>query len=72
MKKDKQELEIKLKEEKKEKQELEIKLNEVLKLSSQQSNQIKSLKFIAITNNSSQSAYFSKMAEFTIMFVFRL
>ena len=53
------------KEIKKEKQELEIKLSEVLKLSSQQSNQIKSLKFIAISSNRSQSAYFSKMAEFT-------
>ena len=65
MKKEKQELETKLNEVKKEKQELEIKLNEVLKLSSQQSNQITSLTFMAITNKPLQSAYFSKMAGFT-------
>ena len=50
---------------KKDKTELEVKIQNTLKLSNREDNQIKSLKHIARTNVKLQSAYFSKMAEFS-------
>ena len=65
MKKDKQEVEEQLELLKKDKRELEAKMQDMLKLSNQEDNQIKSLKYIAKTNNHLQPAYFYKMAEFS-------
>ena len=65
MKKGKQEVEEQLELLKKDKRELEAKMQDMLKLSNQEDNQIKSLKYIAKTNIHLQPAYFSKMAEFS-------
>ena len=65
IKKDKQEVEEQLEVLKKDKKELEVKMQDMLKLSNQEDNQIKSLKHIAKTNIQFQSAYFSKMTEFS-------
>ena len=65
IKKDKQEVEEQLEILKKDKKELEVKIQDTLKLSNQEDNQIKSLKHIAKTNIQFQSAYLSKMTEFS-------
>ena len=65
LKKGKQEVEEKLELLKKDKKELEAKIQDMLKLSNQENNQIKSLTHITKTNVKLQSAYFSKMAEFS-------
>ena len=65
MKKDKQEVEEQLEVLKKDKKELEVKIQDMLKLSNQEGNQTKSLAHITKTNGKFQSAYFSKMAEFS-------
>ena len=65
MKKDKQEVEEQLEVLKKDKKEVEVKMEDILRLSNQADNQIKSLKHIAKTNIQFQSAYLSKMTEFS-------
>ena len=65
LKKGKQEVEEQLELLKKDKKELEVKIQDMLKLSNQEGNQIKSLTHITKTNVKLQSAYFSKMAEFS-------
>ena len=66
MKKGKQEVEEKLELLKKDKKELEVKVQDMLKFSHQEDNQIKTLKHITKTNGKLQSAYFFKMAEFSV------
>ena len=65
IKKDKQEVEEQLELLKKDKKEVEVKMEGMLRLASQPDNQIKSLKHIAKTNIQFQSAYLSKMTEFS-------
>ena len=62
MKKEKQEIEEQLDSLKRREKELELKM---IKFSSHEDNQIKTLKFLAKTNVQMQSAYFSKMEEFS-------
>ena len=65
LKNSKQEVEEQLELLKIDKTELEVKIQDTLKLSNQEDNQIKSLKYIVKTNDQLQSAYFSKMFEFS-------
>ena len=65
MKKGKQEVDEQLEVLKKDKKEIEVKMKDMLRLSNQEDNQIKSLKHIAKTNIQFQSAYLSKMTEFS-------
>ena len=65
MKKDKQEVEEQLEVLKKDKKEVEVKMEDMLRLSNQADNQMKSVKHIAKTNVQFQSAYLSKMTEFS-------